>query len=84
MLPKPIVYRLDIVSHKRYPVNELFRLVRKGDTIIFDEKNEIDGRGLYVLKDRSSILKLKEKKLMSRYRIPAEVVERLEACLERS
>ncbi len=81
MLTRPEILRLDIVSHKQFPKDKLFRLVKIDDVYVLDEGHDMKGRGLYVLKDEETLNKLSSKKLMSRYRLNEEVVMRMKACL---
>ncbi len=83
MLPKPEVLRLDIVSHKSFPKDKLFRLVKVDDVYVLDEGQNMKRRGLYVLKDEETLNKLSTKKNMSRYRLNEDVIKRMKECLSK-
>ena len=83
MLPKPGVLRLDIVSHKSFPKDKLFRLVKVDDVYVLDEGQNMKKRGLYVLKDEETLNKLSTKKIMSRYRLNEDVIKRMKECLSK-
>lgn len=68
MSKKYIVYRKDINSNKIYPKDNLFRLVVIDSKLAFDKNNTLKGRGLYLLKNKTSIENAFNKnKLLKRY-----------------
>lgn len=57
---------MDLVTRKRYPREQLFRLVKKDNNLLLDKDDTIKGRGYYVLKDKETLALLEKKKLLSR------------------
>lgn len=55
MSKKYIVYRKDINSNQIYPKDNLFRLVVINSKLVFDKDNSLKGRGIYLLKEKTSI-----------------------------
>lgn len=62
-----IVERMDIVSRKKFPLSELFRLTLCEGKLILDKNNTLPGRGVYVYKDIETLEELKKRNLLSRY-----------------
>ena len=46
-----VVERMDIVTRKVYPVDELFRIAKIDGKLIYDKDNNLGGRGYYLSKD---------------------------------
>ena len=58
------VYRMCVVSRELLLKKDLFRLVKTSSGIVFDEKQNIQGRGVYIKKDLKTIeLAFKRKSL---------------------
>lgn len=70
MNKKPVVNRMDILSRKKYPKDELIRLVKQDDKLVLN--GDLKGRGIYIHKDRETILKVFNKGLLKRYNIDNE------------
>ena len=66
MNQKPLVYRMCVVSRESHLKSELFRLVKVNDQIIFDKKQAIPGRGVYLKKDLKVIELARSKKLRNK------------------
>ena len=62
-----IVERMDIVSRKKFPIAELFRLTLCEGKLTLDKDDTLPGRGIYVHKDLETLEKLKKRNLLSRY-----------------
>ncbi len=67
MNPKPSVNRMDILSRKSYPREELFRLVKQEGKLILDLEGSLPGRGVYVCKDAETLEKVFQKGLLRKY-----------------
>ena len=58
------VYRMCVVSRELLLKKDLFRLVKTSSGVVFDEKQNIQGRGVYIKKDLKTIeLAFKRKSL---------------------
>ena len=66
--------RTDILSRSSYPKDELFRIVIVHRLAIFDSTYKMAGRGLYLHKDKESVLALQKKGLLEK-RYKASVPE---------
>lgn len=64
---KYTVSRMDILTRKSYPIDELFRLTITDDGLVLDLDSSRKGRGLYLHKDKNTIETAKKKKLLLRY-----------------
>ncbi len=65
---------------KKAPKQSLLRLTAAGGSIIIDEKQNIQSRGIYVCRDEKCIAAMKKKKSLSRLfrqNIPDELYEKL-------
>ena len=51
MNKKPLIYRICSYSHKSFPKNELFRVVKQNGKVYFDKYQNMPGRGAYLQKD---------------------------------
>ena len=58
--------RIDILSRKSYPKKELFRLVFLNHELLLEEDRPLQGRGVYLKKDRESVAAARKKKLLER------------------
>lgn len=58
--------RMDILSRKSYPKDRLFRFVVVGETPVLDEKGDMPGRGIYLLKDEETLDKAEAKLLLEK------------------
>lgn len=68
MSKKYIVYRKDINSNQIYPKDSLFRLVVIESKLVFDKNYSLKGRGIYLLKNKTSIENAFNKnRLLKRY-----------------
>jgi len=67
MKPKKIPLRTCVVSHEKCEKKDLFRVVRTplGEVIV-DYTLKANGRGAYLKKDESIILKAKKSKILDR------------------
>lgn len=64
---KTIPVRMDIVTRKTYPKEELLRFVVFKGVVTLDKGQVLPGRGCYVKKDEESLQKAFSKKLISRH-----------------
>ena len=55
-----------VVSRESHLKSELFRLVKVNDQVIFDKKQSIPGRGVYLKKDLKVIELARSKKLLNK------------------
>lgn len=74
------VVRMDIVSRKQYPLPKLIRLVIKDNSLLMDVENKIQGRGIYIHKDKESIKLVFKRKLLKKY-APLSTLTELEVKL---
>lgn len=74
---KFLVTRMDILSRKSYPINELIRLKKADDTLVLDIDHSMKGRGIYLHKDKETIDIAYKKHLLKRYIHNAEQKEML-------
>ncbi len=69
-----------------YDKNELFKIVRTPDgTVLYDEKGNMDGRGVYVCKNRKCLEKVRKSNAFGRAlkcEIPEEVFTLLEGMVK--
>lgn len=62
-----VVYRIDLLSRVKYPRERLLRLVKASDgNVVLDLDYNMEGRGVYVLKDEEQIKKTFQKKRLSK------------------
>lgn len=67
MKVKKIPMRSCVVTHEKYPKQELIRVVRTPENhIVIDEKGKLNGRGAYLKKDLSVIEKAKKNKILNK------------------
>jgi len=67
MKPKKIPLRTCVVSHEKCEKKDLFRVVRTPNgEVIVDYTLKANGRGAYLKKDESIILKAKKSKILDR------------------
>jgi len=55
-----------IVCRKLKPKQELIRLVKVGDKVVVDEKQKMQGRGVWISKDFEIIQRLKKTRALNR------------------
>lgn len=58
--------RMCAVGRELRPKNELIRLVKVDNKIVIDEKQKMQGRGLWICKDEMCLSKLKKSKCLNR------------------
>ncbi len=58
--------RMCIVCRKLKPKQELIRLVKVGDKVVVDEKQKMQGRGVWISKDFEIIQRLKKTRALNR------------------
>ena len=67
MKVKKIPMRSCVVTHEKYPKQELIRVVRTPENnVVIDEKGKLNGRGAYLKKDLSVIEKAKKNKILNK------------------
>lgn len=67
MKVKKIPMRSCVVTHEKYPKQELIRVVRTPENnIVIDEKGKLNGRGAYLKRDLSVIEKAKKNKILNK------------------
>lgn len=67
MKPKKIPLRTCVVSHEKCEKKDLFRVVRTPNgEVVVDYTLKANGRGAYLKKDESIILKAKKSKILDR------------------
>jgi|WetSurMetagenome_2_1015567.scaffolds.fasta_scaffold1038690_2 predicted RNA-binding protein YlxR (DUF448 family) len=69
-----VVTRLDVVSHKPFPRDQLLRLVITDKKVVADPKCQLPGRGIYVKKEKASIHLLLQKGFLRRYGVVTDPV----------
>lgn len=67
MNPKPSVNRMDILSRKSFPREELFRLVKQDGKFLLDLNDTLPGRGIYIHRDEETLAKVFQKGLLRKY-----------------
>lgn len=72
-----------IVCREEFPQKDLLRVVRQKDgTVSIDHDGKINGRGAYFCKDKQTIEKIIDKKLLNRHlkvNVPDEIYKELES-----
>ena len=64
---KKIPMRMCVVTHERFPKQELIRVVKdKYDNVFVDITGKQNGKGAYIKKDLSVLKKSKESKILDR------------------
>ena len=67
MKPKKIPLRTCVISHEKCEKKDLFRVVRTpSGEVVVDYTLKANGRGAYLKKDESIILKAKKSKILDR------------------
>lgn len=81
MKNKKIPMRSCVVSNEKLPKKELIRIVKNKEGEVFvDPTGKMNGRGVYLKKDKDIILKAKESKILNRkleILVPDEIYEEL-------
>ena len=62
-----VVLRMDLLSRKLFPKEDLFRLVLKDSVLVFDKEKNPSGRGIYLRKDKETLALAKKKGILKRY-----------------
>ena len=74
--------RLDLVSRLPFPKEELFRLVKKDGSFVYDKEGRFPGRGYYLHKDEATLEIAKRKGVLERKgNVPEGLFEELEGDL---
>lgn len=83
---KKIPERTCVVTREKYPKKELIRVVRTPEgLVVVDETGKQNGRGAYLKKDKDTILKAKNSKVLERHlevEIKDEIYDELLKTLE--
>ena len=66
MNKKAPIYRTCIVTRERYLKEDMFRVVRTKTGIYFDYNQNMEGRGVYIKKDLSTILLAQKRHSLSK------------------
>lgn len=78
---RKIPMRSCVVTREKYPKQELIRIVRTPEgNIVIDEKGKQNGRGAYLKKDLSVILKAEKSKILNKHLeidVPKEIFDEL-------
>ena len=78
---KKIPMRTCVVSNEKLPKKELIRVVRNKEGEVFvDTTGKMNGRGVYLKKDKDIILKAKESKILNKkleVQVPDEIYDEL-------
>lgn len=86
MKVKKIPMRSCVVTHEKYPKQELIRVVRTPEnTVVIDEKGKLNGRGAYLKKELSVIEKARKNKILNKVlevEVPDSIFEELEEKLK--
>ena len=86
MKVKKIPMRSCVVTHEKYPKQELIRVVRTPEnTVVIDEKGKLNGRGAYLKKELSVIEKARKNKILNKVlevEVPDFIFEELEEKLK--
>ena len=81
MKNRKIPERTCVVTKEKLPKNELLRIVRNNDNIVFvDVTGKANGRGAYIKKDLEVLEKAKKNKILEKHlecSIPEEVYEEI-------
>ncbi len=73
--------RMCVVTRELKPKQELVRLVKKDGAILIDEKQKMQGRGVFVSKDAEIVKSLKKSKALNRafkMQVPDSIYDKLE------
>lgn len=73
--------RMCVATRKLKPKQELVRLVKKDGVILIDEKQKMQGRGVFVSKDAEIVKSLKKSKALNKafkMQVPDEIYDKLE------
>ena len=60
---KKIPMRMCVVTREKLPKKELLRVVKFNDEITVDETGKLNGKGCYLKKDESVVLKARKDKV---------------------
>lgn len=67
MNSKKPIFRMDLLTRKSYPKQELLRLVFSDGKLIYDKDGNLPKRGIYIHKDSQTIEKVFQKGLLKRF-----------------
>ena len=88
MKTKKIPMRSCVITHERFPKQELIRVVRtKEGTVCVDETGKMNGKGAYLKKDLSVIEQARKNKILNRVlevNVEESVYEELEKYVKES
>lgn len=73
--------RMCVATRELKPKQELVRLVKKDGAILIDEKQKMQGRGVFVSKDAEIVKSLKKSKALNRafkMQVPDSIYDKLE------
>lgn len=79
MKEKFIVYRMDMISRKTYPLRELLRFVKVDGKLVFDKDKTMQGRGYYLYDNEEYIREMFQKRKARRFFGELSVEEFLKA-----
>jgi predicted RNA-binding protein YlxR (DUF448 family) len=81
MVVKKVPIRTCVVTREQFPKNELIRVIRTPEgEVTVDTKGKANGRGAYLKKDKTVILKAQKTKVLDKIlevNVPDEIYERL-------
>ena len=63
---KHIPLRMCVACRKMVPKNELIRIIKKEDEVVFDEEQKILARGIYLCKNEECIKSAQKRKAFER------------------
>lgn len=74
-----------MVTKEKLPKNDLIRIVRTEDGVIYDLTGKVNGRGAYLKKDKEVFAKARKSKVLEKYlevSIPDTFYDELEKILD--
>lgn len=77
--------RTCVVTKEKLPKNDLIRIVRTEDGVIYDLTGKVNGRGAYLKKDKEVFAKARKSKVLEKYlevSIPDTFYDELEKILD--
>ncbi len=78
MNPKKPIFRMDLLSRKSCPKQELIRLVFTDGKLVYDRNGNLPCKGIYIHKDSQTIEKVFQKGILKRYTKDKELLLALE------
>ncbi len=85
MKMRKIPMRTCVVTKEKLPKNDLIRIVRTEDGVIYDLTGKVNGRGAYLKKDKEVFAKARKSKVLEKYlevSIPDTFYDELEKILD--